>query len=52
MFGEGECDDIFLELARLLGWLPELAAFDDELPPQSREKLRRALDAAQEPGPS
>lgn len=47
--GEGECDAVFLELARLLGWLPELQAFEAALPPHSRMLLQRAL--AEEPLP-
>ena len=33
-------------MARLLGWLPELQAFEADLPPQSRELLQRAVAQA------
>ena len=46
VFGEGECDAVFLELATLLGWLPELQTFEADLPPQSRELLQRAVAQA------
>ena len=36
-------NQVFLELARLLGWLPELQAFEADLSPQSRELLQRAV---------
>lgn len=40
VFAEGECDDVFAELARLLGWLPELQRFEAELPEKSLDALR------------
>ena len=48
VFGEGECDAVFLELARLLGWLHELQAFEADLPPQSRTLLQRAVAEARQ----
>ena len=47
VFGEGESDEVFVELSRLLGWLPELMPFAEQLPPQSRERLQKAAAAAQ-----
>lgn len=46
VFGQGECDTVFLELAGMLGWLPELAARKDALPDLSRRALDRALAGA------
>jgi hypothetical protein len=43
VFGQGDCDSVFLELAGLLSWLPELAARKDALPEESRRALDRAL---------
>jgi hypothetical protein len=43
VFGQGECDAVFLELAGMLGWLPELAAQRDALSDESRRALDRAL---------
>jgi len=34
---------VFLELARYLGWLPDLAAMADSLPEESRRRLDAAL---------
>ena len=44
MFAAGTCDAGFLELARLLGWLPDLAAVRDRLPDASAALLDEALE--------
>jgi NAD+-dependent protein deacetylase sirtuin 2 len=44
-FAEGECDDVFLELTKELGWLDELKA--EDLPPESAQRVLKAQrDAA------
>ena len=44
VFAAGTCDAGFLELARLLGWLPDLAAVRDRLPDASAALLDEALE--------
>jgi hypothetical protein len=46
-FSQGSCDGVFLELAAELGWLDDLYAKKDELPPTSAKILedRMALIA-------
>lgn len=39
-FAQGDCDDVFLELCKELGWLDDLKP--DLLPPESAEKVRKA----------
>ena len=39
-FAQGDCDDVFLELCKELGWLDDLKP--DLLSPESAEKLRKA----------
>ena len=48
VFAAGECDEVFAELARRLGWLDELRQFEDEMPEGSRAALRAALARATE----
>mmetsp|Transcript_30648 Transcript_30648/g.74669 ORF Transcript_30648/g.74669 Transcript_30648/m.74669 type:complete len:83 (+) Transcript_30648:271-519(+) len=42
VFGKGNCDDVFLELATKLGWLDDLKKYSGSM----AEKSVKALDAA------
>jgi NAD-dependent SIR2 family protein deacetylase len=41
-FARGSCDEVFLELIQHLGWMDDLEATIDELPPSSAELVRKA----------
>lgn len=43
LFLQGDCDDVFLNLMRELGWLSGLEAIADALPEESRARLDAAL---------
>ena len=43
VFGEGDCDDVCLELMRECGWLEELRPLLPKLPEASRARLEAAL---------
>lgn len=45
LFLQGDCDDVFLNLMRELGWLSGLEAIADALPEESRARLDAALRA-------
>lgn len=44
LFVQGNCDEIFLELIQHLGWLDDLAKMADQLPPNSFELVRQAIE--------
>ena len=41
VFGQGECDDVFLELIELLGWRDELEAAAGALPAACQARLAK-----------
>jgi NAD-dependent deacetylase sirtuin 2 len=40
LFAQGNCDEVFLDLIRKLGWMDDLNDMIDELPPQSADLVR------------
>lgn len=41
MFAQGDCDQVFLELVKELGWMDDLKLVLDDLPPSSVERIRK-----------
>mmetsp|Transcript_42775 Transcript_42775/g.62428 ORF Transcript_42775/g.62428 Transcript_42775/m.62428 type:complete len:684 (-) Transcript_42775:436-2487(-) len=49
-FGQGKCDEVFLELMLHLGWIDELKGLADDLPEESAKTLRDRLASANTSG--
>jgi hypothetical protein len=45
-FAKGNCEEVFLELIQHLGWMDDLAAILDVLPPSSASLVRQATEKA------
>ncbi len=45
-FAKGNCDEVFLELIQHLGWMDDLIAILDVLPPSSASLVRQAAEEA------
>mmetsp|Transcript_5327 Transcript_5327/g.10009 ORF Transcript_5327/g.10009 Transcript_5327/m.10009 type:complete len:329 (-) Transcript_5327:70-1056(-) len=46
-FAQGTCDEVFLELVTEMGWLDDLYAKIDELPPESAKLVRDKISSMQ-----